>query len=140
MFYYGYSDGIWKDGDFDGSTVNGGNAFICEWGDYSSQETATPNNGSSPRDRNVVLALDISGSMEGTPIDETKNASNNFVNTILKENADIGIVTYDDTSDIAIGLSNDKYNLQNIISSLGTGGDTNIEAGLRDAAWCPAAF
>lgn len=135
MFYYKYSDGTWNDGDFGDSTVNGGNAFICEWGDYSSQEVATTGDGSSLRDRNVVLALDVSGSMEGTPIDETKNASNNFVNTILKENADIGIVTYDDSSEIATGLSNDKYNLQNIISSLGTGGDTNIEAGLRDAAW-----
>lgn len=135
MFYYKYSDGTWNDGDFGDSTVNGGNAFICEWGDYSSQEVATTGDGSSLRDRNVVLALDVSGSMEGTPIDETKNASNNFVNTILKENADIGIVTYDDSSEIATGLSNDKYNLQNIISSLAAGGETNIEAGLRDAAW-----
>ncbi len=35
MFYYKYSDGSWNDGDFGGSTVNGGTAFICEWGDFS---------------------------------------------------------------------------------------------------------
>ncbi|MCD7785508.1 MAG: tetratricopeptide repeat protein [Oscillospiraceae bacterium] len=34
MFYYKYSDGTWNDGDFNGSTVNGGKVFICEWGDY----------------------------------------------------------------------------------------------------------
>lgn len=31
MFYYKYSDGKWNDGDFGGTTVNGGKAFICEW-------------------------------------------------------------------------------------------------------------
>lgn len=31
MFYYKFSDGTWNDGDFGGQTVNGGNAFICEW-------------------------------------------------------------------------------------------------------------
>ena len=31
MFYYKYSDGSWNDGDFGGSTENGGTAFICEW-------------------------------------------------------------------------------------------------------------
>lgn len=31
MFYYKYNDGFWNDGDFDGKTINGGTAFICEW-------------------------------------------------------------------------------------------------------------
>ena len=31
MYYYKFSDGTWNDGDFGGSTVNGGIAFICEW-------------------------------------------------------------------------------------------------------------
>lgn len=31
MFYYSFEDGTWNDGDFGGSTVNGGKAFICEW-------------------------------------------------------------------------------------------------------------
>ena len=34
MFYYKYNDGTWNDGDFGGSTANGGTAFICEWGYY----------------------------------------------------------------------------------------------------------
>lgn len=33
MFYYKYDDGTWNDGDFGGSTVNGGCAVICEWPD-----------------------------------------------------------------------------------------------------------
>lgn len=31
MFYYMFDDGTWNDGDFGGSTVNGGTAYICEW-------------------------------------------------------------------------------------------------------------
>lgn len=31
MFYFKFKDGTWNDGDFGGSTVNGGRVFICEW-------------------------------------------------------------------------------------------------------------
>ena len=31
MFYWKFSDGTWNDGDFGGSTVSGGVAYICEW-------------------------------------------------------------------------------------------------------------
>lgn len=31
MFYYKFDDGTWNDGDFGGSTVNGGTTYICEW-------------------------------------------------------------------------------------------------------------
>lgn len=31
MFYYKFSGGTWNDGDFGGSTVNGGCSFLCEW-------------------------------------------------------------------------------------------------------------
>lgn len=36
LFYYKYSDGSWNDGDFGNKTDNDGTAFICEWGEYSS--------------------------------------------------------------------------------------------------------
>jgi hypothetical protein len=31
MFYWKFDKGTWNDGDFGGSTVGGGNVFICEW-------------------------------------------------------------------------------------------------------------
>lgn len=34
MYYYTYTDGSWNDGDFGNQTLNGGKAFICEWGEY----------------------------------------------------------------------------------------------------------
>lgn len=129
LFYYKYSDGSWNDGDFGGSTVNGGNAFICEWGDFSQEQHQISG------ERNIVLTLDVSGSMSGTPIEETKKASSNFINTVLEQDASIGIVTYDNVSDIVSGFSTDRAALQSIVSGLYDGGGTNIEAGLRDAQW-----
>lgn len=129
MFYYKYNDGAWNDGDFGGNTLNGGTSFICEWGDYSLEQLQTPT------DRTVVLTLDVSGSMSGTPLDETKKASSNFIDTVLDQDANIGIVTYKEESNIQSGFSNDRKNLQSIVSSLYSGGGTNIEAGLKDAQW-----
>lgn len=86
-------------------------------------------------ERNIVLTLDVSGSMAGTPLEETKKASTNFISTVLEEDASIGIVTYDDISKVISGFSNDKSSLQNIISDLYDGGGTDIAVGLRDAQW-----
>lgn len=129
MFYYKFSDGTWNDGDFGQDTVNSGKAFICEWGNYSVKESKPS------EERNIVLTLDVSGSMSGKPLEETKKASVNFINTVLKKDASIGIVTYDDASKIASGFSDGKESLKGIISGLYDGGGTNIEAGLRDAQW-----
>lgn len=127
LLYYKYTDGTWNDGDFGDSTVGGGNAFICEWGDYSLEQHEVSG------ERNIVLTLDVSGSMSGTPLEETKKASSKFINTVLEQDASIGIVTYDNESYIASNFSTDKTSLQSIVSGLYDGGGTNIEAGLRDA-------
>lgn len=39
MFYYKFSDGTWNDGDFGGSTVNGGINYICEWSESGNNRT-----------------------------------------------------------------------------------------------------
>lgn len=127
LLYYKFTDGTWNDGDFGGSTVDGGNAFICEWGDYSIEQHEVSG------ERNVVLTLDVSGSMSGTPLEETKKASSKFINTVLEQDASIGVVTYDDESYMASNFSTDKASLQSIVSGLYDGGGTNIEAGLRNA-------
>lgn len=127
LLYYKFTDGTWNDGDFGGSTVGGGNAFICEWGDYSLEQHEVSG------ERNLVLTLDVSGSMSGTPLEETKKASSKFINTVLEQDASIGVVTYDDESYMASDFSTDKASLQSIVSGLYDGGGTNIEAGLRNA-------
>lgn len=83
--------------------------------------------------RDIVLVLDASGSMEGVPIQETKIASEKFITTILKEDASIGIVTFD-YSAMKISDFNKKENyLIEAMQGLNAGGGTNIESGLSTA-------
>lgn len=86
-----------------------------------------------PDERNIVLTLDVSGSMSGKPLEETKKASSDFINTILEQNASIGIVTYDDESYMVSDFSTDRAALQTAVSEIYGGGWTNTEIGLRDA-------
>ena len=136
MFYYKYPDKRWSDGDFkDIVTDNGGRAFICEWGEYSvepNSQSKEPVRTTSD-ERDIVLVLDSSGSMSGTPMEETKKAATNFVNTILEEDASIGIVTYDNSASTLSDFSVNKTMLTEVISSIWDGGGTNIEAGLAKA-------
>ncbi len=63
-------------------------------------------------------------------MNETKNASERFINTVLKEDSSIGVVTYDNTSMcIADFCMNERY-LTNVIQNLNSGGGTNMEAGV----------
>lgn len=84
-------------------------------------------------ERDIVLVLDVSGSMSGTPMEETKKASINFIETVLEKDASIGIVTYDNSANRASDFSVNKSSLENIVSGIYDGGGTNIEAGLREA-------
>lgn len=84
-------------------------------------------------ERDVVLVLDVSGSMAGTPLEETRKASEKFIKTVLKEDASIGVVIYDNESMcIADFCMNEGY-LTNAVQNINSGGSTNIEAGLSMA-------
>ena len=84
----------------------------------------------SSDERDIVLVLDTSGSMDGTPLDETKEAANKFITNVLKEDASIGIVSYESSAmKLANFCMNEKY-LKNVIASLNSGGGTDIESGL----------
>lgn len=84
-------------------------------------------------ERDIVLVLDASGSMSGTPIEETKKASEKFVNTILKEDASIGIVTYDDNAMKISDFNINENYLVDAVKEINSGGGTNIESGLSAA-------
>ncbi|MCI5595350.1 MAG: VWA domain-containing protein [Lachnospiraceae bacterium] len=133
-FYFKYPDGKWNDGDFGNSTAGDTNAFLCEWGDYTVQQTGGSGGQKTTSDeRDVVLVLDASGSMAGTPLEETKKASSKFINTVLEQDASIGIVTYDEIANRVSEFSMNQTALQNAVSEVGDGGGTNIEAGLYEA-------
>lgn len=84
-------------------------------------------------ERDIVLVLDVSGSMSGTPMAETKKASVNFIDTILDEDASIGIVTYDNSATMLSDFSVNETALMTAVSSIYDGGGTNIESGLAQA-------
>lgn len=84
-------------------------------------------------ERDIVLVLDVSGSMSGKPIEETKKASSNFITTILKEDASIGVVSYDNEAEILSDFSVDESRLKSKTNAIDDGGGTNIEAGLAKA-------
>lgn len=133
LFYYKYSDGTWNDGDFGSRTVNSEAAFICEWGEYEIDPQIDESARATSDERDIVLALDVSGSMCGTPLEETKKAATSFVDTILGKDANIGLVTYESMANCVSDFSANKEALQSTITSLYDGGGTNIEAGLMEA-------
>lgn len=66
-------------------------------------------------------------------MEETRKASTNFIETILKEDASIGVVTYDNSANRVSDFSVDESSLKNVVSDIRDGGGTNIEAGLKEA-------
>lgn len=135
MYYYKYSDGSWNDGDFGNRTVKSGRVFICEWGEYQSDLVSQPQEPvrTTSDERDIVLVLDTSGSMSGTPMEETKKAATNFINTILEEDASIGVVNYEDSAEQLSDFSVDKNHLTEVVADISDGGGTNIESGLAEA-------
>lgn len=116
---------------------DGGTAFLCEWGEPA--ETGdTPDNSSQMQpetdgERSIALVLDTSGSMSGTPIDETRKAASNFVFSVLPENAAVGVVTYTEYAQVRTDFTMDSSKLEEIVSNLSAGGGTNIDDGLKQA-------
>lgn len=112
--------------------VNAKRAVICALGGEveSNQEVSTRE---TSDERDIVLVLDTSGSMSGTPITETKKAATNFINTILQEDASIGIVTYDSSAHIASDFSTNASLLTETVENIYADGNTNIDDGLSTA-------
>lgn len=77
-------------------------------------------------DRSVVLALDSSSSMDGTPIIETKEAARLFVSSVLDENAVASVVSYSDYAGVNCSFTASREMLGSAIDKIGAGGRTNI--------------
>ncbi len=127
-FSAGYHEWIYTEFLFDPSTY----AFV----ENTAENAAKIQSGESQAvstQRDIVLVLDISSSMSGTPIEETKTASVNFIDTVLEEDASIGLVTYNSSADMVSNFSVDETSLNTLVNSIEDSGNTNIEAGLQTA-------
>lgn len=113
-------DLTWMDG-WDGENVPGFESPEINIG------TSTP---VTSDERDIVLVLDNSGSMSGTPIRETKKASEKFIETILKEDASIGIVKYESDAEMISNFSMDENQLKGALDELYASGGTDILSGL----------
>jgi len=87
------------------------------------------------QERSVALVLDVSGSMGGTPITETKLAAEKFVDYVFSENPSviISVIPYSSRADERVVSSNDKNEIISAIRGLSSGGGTNMHSGIDTA-------
>ena len=108
-----------------------------DWGDDETGDASVSDEAAA--EHQIVLVLDTSGSMGGTPITQLRKSCINFVDDILAEDpaAEIGIVTYE--SDVTVhtfgnkNFTNNRNKLRQAINSLYAGGGTAMNAGLMKA-------
>ena len=86
-----------------------------------------------PGERDVVLVLDNSGSMDGSPIENTREAAKSFVDSVAYSKANIAVVKYSDSASTVCDFTTDSDELKTAIDSISTGGSTNIDDGLTQA-------
>jgi hypothetical protein len=85
--------------------------------------------------RDVVLIIDVSGSMTGNPLEETKKAANKFCDKVFadaKSDTKVSVISY--SSNIYTNeFSNNKTDIENFINSLSSYASTNLEGALAKA-------
>ena len=84
-------------------------------------------------ERDVVLVLDRSGSMDGNPLDQTKDAASKFVDTVLQEESRVAFITYDEEAEVHSGFTRNGDLLHEEIEEINAGSATNIYDGLSSA-------
>lgn len=91
------------------------------------------NSRSEESEHDIVLVLDKSSSMSGEPLKETKKAAVKFVSAILDQEANIGIVAYEEEAETVSDFTKDESLLEGNIEDISATGGTNIEDGLKKA-------
>lgn len=83
--------------------------------------------------RDIVLVLDRSGSMDGEPLEQTKEAAKKFVQTVFEKEVRVALVTYDTWADVECELTDDQEELISCIDGVYSGNMTNMYDGLSTA-------
>lgn len=85
--------------------------------------------------KEVALVLDVSGSMEGEPMTQTKQAALNFVETVFEANPNINVtlITYSDTANLLLESCNNEALLCGTIMGLRADGGTEMVGAISTA-------
>ena len=87
-----------------------------------------------PITNDIVLVFDRSGSMRGSKLDEAKLAASLFVYLITSNpQSRISLITFSDSANLDISLSNDKDALLKQIEAIENGRNTCIQCGVTTA-------
>lgn len=83
----------------------------------------------------AALIIDVSGSMEGTPMEEIQKSARNFVDVVLKENpaARISLIVYETEASLVAESSGSRQELFHAIDNIGSNGGTNMYDALKMA-------
>ncbi|MBE6753047.1 MAG: VWA domain-containing protein [Ruminococcaceae bacterium] len=84
-------------------------------------------------DRDIVLVLDVSGSMYGEPLEQTKEAAKRFVYQSVGNNSCAALVTYETYATMVCDLTNDPDRLAEKIDKIESGNLTNTMGALTEA-------
>lgn len=80
----------------------------------------------------VALVIDRSGSMGGTPLDDTKRAVSEFIQE-LDSQTQAGVITFDDHAEVIAPISDNKNIALQAVNGITSGGGTSIYSGLQAA-------
>ncbi len=80
----------------------------------------------------VMLVVDRSGSMNGTPLDDTKAAVASFIKS-MDNNTKLGLVAFESSASLLSQLGEPRTNLLLALDSIGATGGTSIRSGLECA-------
>src|SRR5207253_1267143 len=96
--------------------------------DVHPEVTAVPND-----QLQVAVAVDVSGSMRGAPLDAAKAAATSFVDA-LPPRARAGLVAFGDRAQVVVPMTDDRRALDDAIRGLRAGGETALYDGLIAAS------
>ena len=86
---------------------------------------------SDARYKDVIFVMDVSGSMSGSKLDRAKQDAIDLTNYLLSDSHNsVALITFDSTSEIISGFTNNKVEMVNYITNLTDKGSTNYNAGL----------
>ncbi len=80
---------------------------------------------------NIALVLDLSGSMDGHPLENAKLAARSCAENMDPESQRMSVVGYEDGGGVVVSLTDSADTLINGIEGMASGGGTNIPAGIR---------